>query len=109
MTAQVRIDVRTDTPSYYANFVLVSHTPYDFTLTVAKIPSPLTPEQAEAAKAEKPMAVDAMLQIVFPPLLMDGLIKALTIQKELHARTVAQQEKNNELQHKHNKSVDSVR
>jgi hypothetical protein len=107
-TAQVQLDVRADTPSYYANFVLVSHTPYDFTVTVAKVPSPLTPTQTEAAKNGKPMAVEAMLQVILPPLLVDGLIKALTTQKELHAQTVAQQEKNNEQQHKRDKPLDSL-
>lgn len=108
MTAQVRLDVRADTPSYYANFVLVSHTPYDFTLSVAKIPSPPTAEQTEAVKSGGALPVEAMLQIVIPSLLVEGLIKALTIQKELHRKTASLQERNNELQHEHNKPVDSV-
>jgi hypothetical protein len=98
-TAQVRLDVRPDTPTYYVNYIAVSHTPYDFTLTVTKIPSPPTPEQVELVKSGKPMPVEAILQIVIPPLLVDGLIKALADQKVRYAVTLSQQEKHNEQQH----------
>jgi hypothetical protein len=98
-TARVRLDVRPDTPTYYVNYVAVSHTPYGFTLTVTKIPSPPTPEQIELVKSGKPMPVEAILQIVIPPLLVDGLIKALADQKERYAVTLSQQEKHNEQQH----------
>lgn len=108
LTAQLRIDVNSDTPSYYVNFIAVSHTAYDFTLTVAKIPSPLTQEQAEFAKSGKQIPVEPILQLVMPPLLIDGIIKALTVQQEKHAKTVAQQVKNNEIQHQHVKPLGFV-
>jgi hypothetical protein len=108
LTAQLRIDVNSDTPSYYVNFMAVSHTAYDFTLTVTKIPSPLTQEQAEFAKSGKQIPVEPILQLVMPPLLIDGLIKALTDQKEKHEKTVAQQVKNNEIQHQHVKPLGFV-
>lgn len=98
-TAQVRLDVRPDTSAYYVNYIGVSHTPYDFTLTVAKIPSPPTPEQVDLVQNGKPMPIEAILQFVIPPLLMEGLIKALVDQKERYALTLKQQEKNNDQQH----------
>jgi hypothetical protein len=106
-TAKVRIDVKSDTPSYYVNFIGVSHTAYDVTLSAIKIPSPLTPEQAEAAKNGE-IPLEPILQLVVPPLLVDGLIKALTDQKEKHEKTLAQQVKNNEAQHQHAKSPGTI-
>jgi hypothetical protein len=96
MTAQVRLVSKPDTPSYYVNYVAVSHTPYDFTLSVTKVPSPLMDEQIEFVKSGKPIPMEPVLQIVLPPLLIDGLIKALIDQKQKHAKTVLQQVKNNE-------------
>jgi hypothetical protein len=98
LNANAQIDVRPDTPNYYINYILVSHTAYDFTLSAAKIPSPYTPEQIDAAKAGKPISLEATVQVVFPSLLIDGLIKALVIQKEKQEQTSALQVKNNEQQ-----------
>jgi hypothetical protein len=109
ITAQVQVAVKLDTPSYYVNYIAVSHTAYDFTLSVVKIPSPLTQELAEVAKDGKPMPLEPILQLVVPPLLVDGLIKVLIDQKEKYEKTLAQQVKNNEIQHQHVKLPSSVR
>jgi hypothetical protein len=106
-SAQIRIEVRPDTPSYYVNFIGVSHSAYDFTLSAIKIPSPLTPGQAEAAKSGE-IPLEPVVQLVVPPLLIDGLIKALIDQKDKYGDTLAQQVKNNEIQHKHIKSPRTV-
>jgi hypothetical protein len=108
LSAQVRLDVKPDTPSYYVNFIAVSHTAYDITLSATKIPSPFTQEQVELAQRGQQISVEPILQLVLPPLLVDGLIKALTDQKSKHEKTVAQQVKNNEIQHQHIKPTDSV-
>jgi hypothetical protein len=99
--AQVQLDVNPDTPSYYVNYVAISHTAYDFTLSAIKIPSPLTQELVEATKSGKPMCLEPVLQLVLPPLLVDGLIKALLDQKEKYEQTLAQQVKNNAGEHQH--------
>src|SRR6266478_5261860 len=93
--APIQLEVKPDTPAYYVNYIGVSHTPYDFSLSVARIPSPPTPEQIELAKNGKPIPIEATLQLIVPPLLVDGLLKALTDQKEKYARTLSQQVKNN--------------
>jgi len=98
VTAQVKLDVKSDTPAYYANYMGVSHTPYDFTLTVTKIPSPLPQEIMERAAKDGFLSVEAILQIVVPPMLVDGLITALIDQKQKYQKTLAQQVKNDELQ-----------
>jgi hypothetical protein len=97
-TAQVTLNVQSDTPSYYVNYLGVAHTAYDITLSACKVPSPLTMEQAELVKNGKPIPIEPLVQLVISPLLVDGLIKALTDQKERHQQTLAQQVKNNENQ-----------
>jgi len=108
LTVQVRLDVKSDTPSYYVNYIAVSHTAYDFTLSAAKMPSPPTQEQTELAKSGKQIPLEAVLQLVVPPLLIDGLIHALIDQKAKQEKTAAQQVKNNEIQFQHLKPLDSV-
>jgi hypothetical protein len=76
----------------------VSHSPYDFTLSAARIPSPLTREQTALAKSGQKIPVEPIIQLVMPPLLIDGLIHALTDQKAKYEKTAAQQVKNNEIQ-----------
>ena len=108
VSAQIQWDVKADTPSYYVNFIGVSHSPYDFTLSAAKIPSPLTQEQAALAKSGQQIPMEPIVQLVMPPLLIDGLINALNDQKAKHEKTVAQQVKNNEAQHQHLKLSGTV-
>ena len=109
VSTPILLDVKPDTPSYYVNYVGVSHTAYDFTLSVSRIPSPLPQEQVDLVKSGKPLSIEASLQIIIPPLLIDGLIKALIDQKERHAETLSQQGKNNELPQQHVKPLGFVR
>jgi hypothetical protein len=52
----------------------------------------------ELVKAGKPLPLEAILQLVVPPLLIDGLVTALTEQKQKHEQSVKQQVANNEIQ-----------
>jgi hypothetical protein len=108
LTAQVRLDVTPDTPSYYVNFLGVTHTAYDFTLSATKIPSPFTQDQIELVKSGQQIPLEPLVQLVMPPLLIDGLISALIDQKAKFELTLAQQVKNNEAQHQHGKPPSSV-
>lgn len=112
LTAQMRLVPTPDTPSYYVNYVAVSHTAYDFTLSVGKIPTPPSAEQLEIAKKGEPIPVEPILQLIIPPLLIDGIIKALEDQKAKHEITLANQVKNNEQQYakqqQHAKPVDPI-
>ncbi len=53
MTAQVRLEVKPDTPFFYVNYIAVSHSQVDFVLSGARVPLPLLPEQIEFAKKSK--------------------------------------------------------
>jgi len=54
----------------------------------------LTSEQAELAKKGEPIPIEATLQLIVPPMLVDGLIKALVDQKQKHEANLAQVKKN---------------
>ncbi|MFQ5895290.1 MAG: DUF3467 domain-containing protein [Nitrospinota bacterium] len=73
--------VTEDTPYHYCNYVTVTHSPYDFTLSLIKIPTSLKPDQVEAAKKGEPVALEPIIQMVISPRLVPGLIKALNEQK----------------------------
>lgn len=106
-TVNIRVDVRPDTPSHYVNYIAVSHTAYEFTVSACKMPTPLLPEQVELAKSGQQIPLEPLVQLIVPPLLVDGLIKALVDQKVKYETTLAQQVKNNEIQ-QHTKPHGSV-
>ena len=82
----IQPDPKPDTPSYYINYAAVAHTEYDFLVSVLRAPAQLTPEQTELAKKGSAVPVEPILQLIIPPRLVDGLIKALSIQKEKYER-----------------------
>lgn len=87
--AKFQVLTNENTPTYYANFIEVAHTPYEFSLIFSKVPTKLKAEQYSLAKNNKAIPIDSMLQIDIPPVIIPGLIHALTVQKELYdAKTV---------------------
>jgi hypothetical protein len=78
--AQVKLLPTPETPFYYVNYILVSHLAYDFTLSVVKLPSLISPEQVATVKSGQPIVMEPTLQLVIPPSLIKGLIFALTEQ-----------------------------
>jgi hypothetical protein len=80
ISAQIHADVKPDTPFYYVNYMAINHSPYDFTITAIKLPSHLATDQIESAKKGKPVSIEPVLQLVVPPRVIKGLIKALTEQ-----------------------------
>jgi hypothetical protein len=79
---KIHPDLKPDTPFYYINYASVSHSEYDFSISVLRTPAQLTPEQTELANKGDAVPVEPILQLIVPPRLIDGLIKALNIQKE---------------------------
>ena len=86
ITIKIESDPKPDTPSYYINYAAVAHSEYEFLLSVLRIPDKLSPEQTELAKKGSPVLLEPILQLIIPPRLIDGLIKALSIQKEKYER-----------------------
>ena len=82
MSINIMPDPKPDTPAYYINYAAVSHSQYDFSLSVLRIPAQLTQEQTELAKKGSDVLIEPILQLIIPPRLIDGLITALNTQKE---------------------------
>ena len=75
------------TGQYYANFASVAHTPYDFSLTFAKVVAPPTSEQVATAKAGNPVKIEPLMQIIIPVRLIQGLTEALITQKKKYEQS----------------------
>jgi len=82
ISVNIQPDPKPDTPSYYVNYAAVSHSDYDFIVSVLRVPAPLTPEQTALAKKGRAVLIEPILQLIVPPRLVDGLITALNVQKE---------------------------
>ena len=82
----IKPDPKPDTPIYYVNYASITHSEFDFIMAVLRIPHQLSPEQTHLAVSRKPIPVEPLLQLVFPPRLIDGLIRALTTQKEKYEK-----------------------
>ena len=80
VTARIKLDISSDTPSYYVNYMAVGHTKHDFTISAARIPAFPTAEQEASVKKESIISVETTLHLVVPPTLIKGLIEALTKQ-----------------------------
>jgi hypothetical protein len=86
-------DVTKNTPPYNTNYIAVTHSRYDFTLTLIKLPTALRPEQEEILKKGQRLPIEAALQVVVPPQLIPGLIDALNGQKDKYEKRFGKIEK----------------
>jgi hypothetical protein len=82
MAVNIQPDAKPDTPSYYINYASVAHSEFDFVVSVLRAPTQLTPEQTKLAEKGNNVSVEPILQLIIPPRLIDGLIMALTAQRE---------------------------
>ena len=80
--AKIIIDVAEGTPGYYSNYIEVSHTKWDFSLIVSRLPAKPSAAKIVEMQATGILQVQSDVTISFPPNLMPGLIRALTTQKE---------------------------
>jgi hypothetical protein len=87
-TVQVRaaVEVPEGTPSYYANFIEITHTKWDFSLVAARLPAKWTPSKVAEMQATGSLAIPAEMTLVIPTTLVAGLIRALTVQKEAYEK-----------------------
>ncbi|MGO8816803.1 MAG: DUF3467 domain-containing protein [Terriglobia bacterium] len=80
LNVTVRLEAKAETPFYYVNYVSVGHSAYDFIIGATRIPFPLPPEQQELAVKGQPVTLEPMLQLVVPPAVAKGLMKAISDQ-----------------------------
>jgi hypothetical protein len=82
LTAKVALDFSVDYPTFHANHVDVAHGAYEFSIIFAEFSPRMRPEVREAAKTTGVLAVAPTAQVVLPPELIPGVIRALEAQLE---------------------------
>lgn len=94
VNVNIKLEAKQDTPFYYVNCMSVGHSAFDFTIGAARVPIPLSSEQTASAKRGEPIILEPTLQLVVAPLVIKGLIDALTDQlskyEELFGKITAQ-------------------
>lgn len=80
------IDVREDTPQYYANHIEINFTVHDFSLLIGRISSRIKPEDVAEARKSHIVKVPADVQILLPTTLIAGLLRALLVQKDAYEK-----------------------
>jgi hypothetical protein len=83
---KVGLEVPDGTPSYYLNYIEINHSKWDFCLIGAKLPAKYSAAKIAEMQAGGVLALPAEVTINFPSTLIVGLIRALTIQKELYEK-----------------------
>lgn len=84
VNVKVNLTPSADMSVYYSNFIEVSHSTYEFALSVARVPTKLTPEMLSSLEGENAtLDVEPTLQVLIPPNVARGLVEAL--QKQLAA------------------------
>jgi hypothetical protein len=71
------LDAKPDTHFYYVNYMSVVHGPYDFTISAIRIPTSFTQEQTESVKKGQTVSIEPAVQLVIPPRVARGLVRAL--------------------------------
>src|SRR3989338_3017784 len=84
MKVNLGIQLSTETAIYYVNHAEVSHIQQEFGLLVARLPTKLTLEQQKAVKQSGTLTVEAVVQLLFSPTIVPGLINALQTQMGLY-------------------------
>lgn len=76
--------------SYYCNYLEVAQTAYDFTIYGIKVPAKLDAANLVTLKDGGKLNFLADIEITFPAHIIDGLITALTTQRDIFERNMAE-------------------
>jgi hypothetical protein len=75
-----------DGPAYYVNFAEIAISTNEFTMLAARVPTKLSAQRLQEAKAQGTLTFNAEVQLIMPPTLIPGLIRALTVSKEQYEK-----------------------
>ena len=84
---RVALEVTEDTPVYYVNYAEVGHSQYELSIAVTRVPTKIAAEVLADAKKTGELKLDAALQLLLPPAVIEGLITALQTQLEAYKKT----------------------
>jgi hypothetical protein len=87
VTAKVRLDLPTDTPTYFSNYLEITNTMHEFVLAGVRTPPKLSPDQMAEARETGALAMNAEFALVVPPTVVPGLIDALVKHRERYEAT----------------------
>ncbi len=77
-----------DTSNYYANYIEVAHSNFDFVLSFLRIPTKYSALQVERAQKTGTIGFEPFLQVTVPPKVAFGLIQALQKQCDLYEKRI---------------------
>lgn len=100
VSVRARIEVRPsdDLPYIYANHAEVAQSAHEFVILFTKLPTKANPSQIAAVQETGVLSIEPEAQILLPPTIIDGLIKALETERDKHlAQKEGEQEKGKEL------------
>jgi hypothetical protein len=69
-----------DDAGIYVNFAEVGRTPHDFAISFGRLPAKPSIGQVTVTKDAAELHLPVVVQVIFPPSIMEGLILALTDQ-----------------------------
>ena len=87
VTVKVVFDMTDETPVSYVNYAEVGHSQYEFTITVVRVPTKLSPEAMASAKKTGEVRLEPQLQLLLPPRVIPGLIDALKKQLDSYEKS----------------------
>jgi hypothetical protein len=97
--SSIRLEPSESTSVYYVNHIEVATTPQDFSVICGRLPGKLSATKLEEIKEAGALVIEPDVQIVVPVTLVPGLIRILTLQKELYEKIYGIQIKEVERQH----------
>ena len=88
VTATIAMESGEGTPVYYVNHVEISHTKNDFCITAGRLPARFGPTAKTELESTGVLLINAEVQILFPPTMLPGLIRALSSQQDAYEKRV---------------------
>ena len=85
---QIIADYTRTSPRVYANYVQVSMSPIDCTITFCDVMGPMNDEEALRMQKSGALAAPVRAVLVIPNQIVDGMIQALQAQREKQAGAV---------------------
>lgn len=84
LSAKVVIHPSEDTPFFYINYAEIVVSEHDFNLYGVRVPAKLVPSEINILKESGEINVEPIVHLIIPATIIDGLINALTRQKEVY-------------------------
>ena len=87
LAVRLVVDLPPDLPTYYANHVELAVNRHEIAMWVARLPTKPGRDQLALAEATGELVVEAEMQILLPPTILEGLIAALVATKTKYEET----------------------